>query len=242
MMKRSTLLGIFLRSLTIQASFNFWRMQNLGFAFAMLPMIRRQEGDQIRIAASLASHLQMFNTHPYLVAPVIGTVVRLEEEGRISEATDLKKALMGPYAAIGDSFFWGALRSFSAVGAVIVALTGTLTAPFAFLLLYSPFHLWVRGKGFLEGYRRGKSGIDFIRRLGLPEAAGRFRFLSLILIGILSAAVVEMACRPLDFLPKIPTSAAALGLFILFSLGVHKGISPVKILYGMTLLCMVISF
>ena len=27
-----------------------------------------------------------------------------------------------------------------------------------------------------------------------------------------------------------------------FSLGVRKGISPVKILYGMTLLCMVISF
>jgi len=242
MMKRLTLLGIFLRSLTIQASFNFWRMQNLGFAFAMLPMIRRQEGDQIRIAASLASHLQMFNTHPYLAAPVIGSVVRIEEEGRISEAADLKKALMGPYAAIGDSFFWGALRSFSAVGAVIIAFTGTFAAPFAFLLLYSPFHLWVRGKGFLEGYRRGKNGIEFIRKLDLPEAAGRIRFLSLILIGILAATAVEMACRPLDFLPKIPASAASLGLFILFSLGVHKGISPVKILYGMTFLCMVISF
>jgi hypothetical protein len=69
MMKRSTLLGIFLRSLTIQVSFNFWRMQNLGFAFAMLPMIRQQDGDRMRIAASLANHLQMFNTHPYLVAP-----------------------------------------------------------------------------------------------------------------------------------------------------------------------------
>jgi PTS system mannose-specific IID component len=184
----------------------------------------------------------MFNTHPYMVAPVIGAVVRIEEEGRTSEAVDLKKALMGPYAAIGDSFFWGALRSFSAVGALIVAFTGSLAAPLAFLLLYSPFHLWVRGKGFLEGYRRGKSGIDFIRRLDLPGAAGRIRFLSLILIGVLAAVTVEMACRPRDFLPEIPARAAVLGLFILFSLGVHKGISPVKILYGMTLLCMVISF
>jgi mannose/fructose/N-acetylgalactosamine-specific phosphotransferase system component IID len=125
---------------------------------------------------------------------------------------------------------------------VIVAFTGTLAAPLAFLLLYSPFHLWVRGKGFLEGYRRGKSGIDFIRRLDLPGAAGRIRFLSLILIGVLAAVTVEMACRPRDFLPEIPARAAVLGLFILFSLGVHKGISPVKILYGMTLLCMVISF
>jgi PTS system mannose-specific IID component len=242
MMKRATLLNIFFRSLTVQASFNFWRMQNLGFAFAMLPMIRRHHGDQKRVAASLDSHMQMFNTHPYMVAPVIGAVARIEEEGRIAEAVDLKKALMGPYAAIGDSFFWGALRSFSAIGAVIFAFTGTLAAPLVFLILYSPFHFWVRGKGFIEGYRRGKSGIEFVRSLNLPSAAGKIRFLSLILIGILAAQAVEMACRSGDFLPEIPESAAALALLILFSLGVRKGITPVKILYGMTLLCMVISF
>ncbi|MEI7781354.1 MAG: PTS system mannose/fructose/sorbose family transporter subunit IID [Planctomycetota bacterium] len=113
-------------------------------------------------------------------------MARIEEEGRAPEAVDLKEALMGPYAAIGDSFFWGALRSFSAVGAVIVAFTGTFPAPLAFLLLYSPAHFWVRGKGFLEGYRRGKSGIDFIRGLDLPGAAGRIRFLSLILMNVLA--------------------------------------------------------
>ena len=243
MMKRSTLLGIFLRSLTIQVSFNFWRMQNLGFAFAMLPLIRHREGDQVRVAAFLSSHLQMFNTHPYLASPVIGSVTGIEEDGEAPETVeDLKKVLMGPYAAIGDSFFWGALRSFSGVGAVILAFSETLLAPLAFLLLYTPAQLWVRGKGFLEGYHRRRNGIDFIRGLDLPGAAGRIRFLSLILIGVLAAVAVEMACRPRDFLPEILARAAALGLLILFSLGVHKGISPVKILYGMTLLCMVISF
>ena len=243
MMKRSTLLGIFLRSLTIQVSFNFWRMQNLGFAFAMLPLIRHREGDQVRVAAFLSSHLQMFNTHPYLASPVIGSVTGIEEDGEAPETVeDLKKVLMGPYAAIGDSFFWGALRSFSGVGAVILAFSETLLAPLAFLLLYTPAQLWVRGMGFLEGYHRRRNGIDFIRGLDLPGAAGRIRFLSLILIGVLAAVAVELACRPRDFLPEIPARAAALGLLILFSLGVHKGISPVKILYGMTLLCMVISF
>ena len=243
MMKRSTLLGIFLRSLTIQVSFNFWRMQNLGFAFAMLPLIRHREGDQVRVAAFLSSHLQMFNTHPYLASPVIGSVTGIEEDGEAPETVeDLKKVLMGPYAAIGDSFFWGALRSFSGVGAVILAFSETLLAPLAFLLLYTPAQLWVRGMGFLEGYHRRRNGIDFIRGLDLPGAAGRIRFLSLILIGVLAAVAVEMACRSRDFLPEIPARTAALGLLILFSLGVHKGISPVKILYGMTLLCMVISF
>jgi mannose PTS system EIID component len=241
MMNGSTLFGIFLRSLTIQVSFNFWRMQNLGFAFAMLPLIRRQDGDRMRIAASLARHLQMINTHPYMVSPMIGAVVRIEEEGRVPEAADLKEALMGPYAAIGDSFFWGALRSFSSVGAVIVAFTGTFPAPLAFLLLYSPAHLWVRGKGFLEGYRLGKNGINFIRGLNLPGAAARVRFLSSILIGVLAAVSMDMAFRSCNFLPVIPVRALVLILFILIFLGVRKRVSPVQVLYGMTLLSMVLS-
>jgi mannose PTS system EIID component len=241
MMNGPTLFGIFLRSLTIQVSFNCWRMQNLGFAFAMLPLIRRQDGDRIRIAASLERHLQMINTHPYMAAPMIGAVARMEEEGRAAEAADLKAALMGPYAAIGDSFFWGALRSFSAVGAVLVAFTGAFPAPLTFLLLYSPAHLWVRGKGFLEGYRRGKDGIHFIRGLDLPEAAARVRFLSLILIGVLAAIATDMACRPWNLLPAIPAGVAALVSLILIFLGVCRGVSPVQALYGMTLLSMVLS-
>lgn len=241
-MKRSTLLGIFLRSLTIQASFNFWRMQHLGFAFAMLPAIRKRGGDPIRMADSLALHLQMFNTHPYMAAPVIGAVARLEEEGRSPEAADLKKALMGPYAAIGDPFFWGALRFFAAAGAVIAAWMGSPAAPFAFLAIYSPFHFWIRGKGFVEGYHRGKGGIGFIRGLDLPAATVRLRFLSLILIGLLAAAAVQMASGHMNGLPGIPARALALVLLVLYALGIHKGISPLGLLYGTTLLCMVISF
>ena len=237
--KRSVLINIFLRSLTIQASFNFKRMQNLGFAFATLPLLRKY--DPQRIVDSLISHLQMFNTHPYFTAAVIGSVVRLEEDGDKLEADHLKKAVMGPYAAIGDSFFWGALRLFSAIGAVILAHQGFLLAPLAFLLLYNPAHVWVRGRGFFEGYRQGRHGIDFVRGLDLPGLTGRIRLLSLTLTGVLAAMVVEMAYSPRDFLPEIPVKAVALTLILVCYLGIHRGISPLKILYGMTFLCMVLS-
>jgi PTS system mannose-specific IID component len=183
----------------------------------------------------------MINTHPYMAAPMIGAVARMEEDGRAAETADLKAALMGPYAAIGDSFFWGALRTFSAVGAVIVAFTGTFPAPLAFLLLYSPAHLWVRGRGFLEGYRRGKDGIHFIRGLNLPGVAVRVRFLLLILTGILAAIAMDAARRPWNSLPFVPATAAASMLIILIFLGARCGISPVRVLYGMTLLSMVLS-
>lgn len=240
-MKRSVLLNIFMRSLTIQASFNLWRMQNLGFAFAMLPLIRSGEGDQRRRAAALARHLQMFNTHPYLAAPLIGAVAKLEEEGKEEAADHLKKALMGPYAAIGDPFFWGALRTLSAAAAVILAFRGHLVAPLAFLLLYNPAHLWIRGKGFLEGCRRGKEGIEFIRDQDLPGLGGRIRVLSLILVGILAATAADLAWRSLTFPAEIPVKAAALSFILLCLLVVRRGISPVRILYGTVFLCMALS-
>jgi len=237
--KRSVLIQILLRSLTIQASFNFKRMQNLGFTFTMLPQLRNY--DPQRVIHSLASHLQMFNTHPYFTAAVVGSIVRLEEEGDTLEADHLKNAVMGPYAAIGDSFFWGALRLFSAVGTVILAYQGYLLAPLVFLLLYNPAHVWVRIRGFFEGYRRGKHSIHFIKGLDLPRLTGRIRLLSLILTGILAAVVAEMAYRPLNFLPEIPVKAVALTLILLCFLGIHKGIAPLKILYGTTLVCMALS-
>jgi len=242
LMKRSTLFSIFMRSLTIQVSFNSQRMQNLGFAFAMFPLIAEQRKDRREIEVFLARHLKMFNTHPYLVSSVIGSVARIEEEACTPEsAEDLKKALMGPYAAIGDSFFWGALRSFSAVGAVILALAGTLLAPLAFLLLYTPAHLWVRVKGFLEGYRCGRNGIDFIRALDLPRESVKFRYLALILIGSLAAVAIDTTSRSRNFLPEMPGGAVGLVLLLLAFAGVRRGISSVKILYGMSILCMVLS-
>jgi PTS system mannose-specific IID component len=241
-MKSSVLLNIFLRSLTIQASYNFRRMQNLGFVFSLLPLIRREEERGERMAASLASHLQMFNTHPYFAAPAIGSLARFYEEGEPEEAVDhLKKVLMGPYAAIGDSFFWGALRSFSAVAAVIVALRGSIAAPLVFLLLYTPAHLLVRVKGFLEGYRRGRNGIDFIRGLDLPAVGGRIRILSSILVGILAAVAADTAWPAWILLPDIALKTLAFSLLLLCFLGIRRGISTVKILYGITFLCMVLS-
>jgi PTS system mannose-specific IID component len=182
-MKRSVLCAIFIRSLSIQASFNFWRMQNLGFLFALLPLLRQQREDPQRLATSLSRHLQMFNTHPYLAAPIIGSVVKIESEGGGEEAASLKEALMGPYAGIGDTFFWGALRSFVSVGTTILALLGLWMAPLAYLIVYNPPHFWVRGMGYWEGVRRGKNGIGFIRQLDLPVIAGRLRHLTLFLTG-----------------------------------------------------------
>jgi len=210
-------------------------MQGLGFACAIAPLAPRDERVQPETSALLARHLQRFNTHPYMAAPIIGSVTRLESENRSSEVNDLKNALMGPYAAIGDSFFWGSLRPFSGIAAVCFAFKGIFLAPLLFLALYSPAHLWVRVRGFVTGWQRGKDGIEFIRRLDLPEKSRWTRWGSTILLGV--GAYLASTAEPVHtlFQPFILGQVGGLLVILASFLAVRKGLSPLTILYGAAL-------
>jgi PTS system mannose-specific IID component len=167
-----------------------------------------------------------------MAAPIIGTVSRLEAEGRFSETADLKNALMGPYAAIGDPFFWGSLRPFSGIAAVCLAVKGFILAPLLFLILYNPVHLWVRVRGFITGWQQGKSAVEFIRSLELPSMSRRLRWCSTILLG--GAAYLASAAGATQelFQPGLPGQIGGLLVVLASFLAVRKGLSPLAILYG----------
>lgn len=240
------LVKIFFRSLSIQSSRNFWRMQNMGFAYTMIPVIRKLGKNKDEIAAMLTRHLQLFNSHPYLSGPIIGSVAKLEEElssqGQCIEADNLKKTLMAPYAAIGDSLFWGSLKPFAAVFSVILALKGWHFAPLLFLLLYNPLHFIVRVKGLIAGYHTGKGGIDFVRILNLPQLSRRIRWVSVVLLGALAYTISEtpyfVFINHLDILER---TFVLIMIFLCFWL-LKEGISALKILYGAAALFALITF
>ncbi len=77
----SDIRGVFLRSNLFQGSWNFERMQALGFCFSMVPAIRRlyPENNDARKQA-IKRHLEFFNTHPYVAAPVLGVTLAMEEK------------------------------------------------------------------------------------------------------------------------------------------------------------------
>ncbi|WP_250881496.1 PTS system mannose/fructose/sorbose family transporter subunit IID [Streptococcus equi] len=60
-------------------------------------------------AAALERHMEFFNTHPYVDAPIIGVTLALEEERANGTAIDnaaiqgVKIGMMGPLAGIGGS-------------------------------------------------------------------------------------------------------------------------------------------
>jgi PTS system mannose-specific IID component len=222
-------------------------MQNMGFGMAIIPLIREMRLQRKESERILTAHLQMFNTHPYFSAPIIGSIVRLEEENVSREKTldtvSIKQSLMASYAAIGDIFFWGALRPLAAIIAVILIYMGLTIAPVIFLLIYTPAHLWVRLKGFIEGYRKGKTGFEFIRSLNLPGVAVKIRWISL--IGLI--ALMIWLSRSGGYWPFIKTygvvvKLATLTTVMICLLMIKKGISQIYIIYGAVVMFVVISW
>lgn len=166
----SDIRGVFIRSNLFQGSWNFERMQALGFCFCMVPAIRRlyPENNDDRKAA-IKRHLEFFNTHPYVAAPVLGVTLAMEEQRANGAPIDdaaingLKVGLMGPLAGVGDPIFWGTVRPvFAALGAGI-AMTGSLLGPLLFFVLFNLVRLLTRYYGVSYGY---KKGVDIVNDMG----------------------------------------------------------------------------
>ena len=164
------LVSMFLRSNLQQASFNFERIHGLGFCYDMIPAIKRlyPENNEARRQA-IKRHLEFFNTHPYVAAPVLGVTLAMEEQRANGAEIDdgaingIKVGLMGPLAGVGDPIFWGTVRPvFAALGAGI-AMSGSLLGPLLFFILFNAVRLLTRYYGVAYGYRKG---VDIVKDMG----------------------------------------------------------------------------
>jgi PTS system mannose-specific IID component len=171
---------VFLRSLSLQASWNPKGMQNLGLAYAVFPALEQLYPDKKALEAAVQRHLVFFNTHPYVAAAIVGGVLYHEQRiARGEEPPDkviaFKTALMGPLAALGDGFFWLSLKP--AVGAVCAALVPVLHewAALLFLLLYNLVHFTLRARFYWMGLVLGDRLVEAVARANLPTRGARLR-------------------------------------------------------------------
>ena len=95
------------RSLFLQASFNYERMQAGGWLFSILPGLEKIHTNKDDLAASMSHNLEFFNTHPFLVTFVMGIVLSLEQnKADIPTIRAVRVSAMGPLGGIGDALFW----------------------------------------------------------------------------------------------------------------------------------------
>ncbi|HGJ5882169.1 PTS mannose transporter subunit IID [Arsenophonus sp.] len=184
--------GVFLRSNLFQGSWNFERMQALGFCFSMIPVIRRlyPENSEERKQA-IKRHLEFFNTHPYVAAPVLGVTIAMEEQRANGADIDdgaingIKVGLMGPLAGVGDPIFWGTVRPvFAALGAGI-AMSGSLLGPLLFFILFNLVRLLTRYYGVTYGYKKGLDIVHDMRGGFLQKMTEGASILGLFVMGAL---------------------------------------------------------
>lgn len=209
--------SLLLRSYAVQGSWNYQTLIGTGFAFVLLPVLRRfHRGDEEALRAAVARHAELFNGHPYLVTVAAGAVARLEEEGTPPETVRrFKSALRGSLGSIGDRLVWQAWRPACALLGIVLLLLGApwWAAVSAFLLSYNALHLWLRRWGLGVGVRDGLSVGRALRdapfeRLG-ERASDAGAFLAG-LAGIL--AVGEFAHSPAEYV--LGAAALAAGLWL----------------------------
>ena len=133
-------LAVAWRSTFLQGSWNYERMQNGGFAYAMIPALKKLYKTKEDRADALKRHLEFFNTHPYIASPILGVTLALEEErangAEIDDAAvqGVKVGMMGPLAGIGDPVFWFTVRPILGALGASLALDGNILGPIIFFL------------------------------------------------------------------------------------------------------------
>ncbi len=149
------------RSFFLQGSWNYERMQNVGWAFAMIPAIKKLYSSKEDRAAALKRHLEFFNTHPYVASPILGVEMALEEQRSNGADIDdetiqgVKVGMMGPLAGVGDPIWWGTVRPVLGAFAAGMAQGGSIMGPIIFFVVWNVLRM-----GFLWytqdlGYKQG---------------------------------------------------------------------------------------
>lgn len=167
-MTRGLKWSLFLRSLTLQGSWNHQRMQNLGLLWTVLPWLRRNRRDMNRDRVFCRRYYGFFNTNPYLANFLFGGLIRLETDqdaglevlpGVIATFRDsVGRAL----ASLGDQLFWLGLRPTLIMTICLVGLLGQISLVLVIIGIFAVGQILLRWMALGKGYDLGMDIVDLL--------------------------------------------------------------------------------
>jgi len=164
-------LRLWLRLLTLQASWNPQRMQNLGFLYCLLGWYNRRAEISDDRRHFFYRYFGFFNTNPYLAGFLVGGLTRLEAENRDSTGVSrqvlatYRDSLARAFASLGDQLFWLGIKPALTLAACVLALEGSVTGILVAFGIFLVGQLWLRWWSLEAGY---SSGLDILDLLGSP--------------------------------------------------------------------------
>jgi PTS system mannose-specific IID component len=171
------MMSTWLRLFTLQASWTDERLQGIGAAFAVEPLLRElSDASDERYRAALARSAGYFNTHPFFAGLALGAIARAERDGvEMRRVERLRSALKGPLGSLGDRLIWaGVLPLASAVGLVLTALGHPVAGIVALLVIFNVAHLALWLWGLPTGWRLGTAVAQSLQNLALQRALALF--------------------------------------------------------------------
>lgn len=237
---KKTLNKMVWRSLFLQASFNYERMQAAGWLYSIMPGLEKIHNNKEDLSGSMEHNLEFFNTHPFLVTFVMGIVLAMEQKKTdINSIRAVRVAAMGPLGGIGDAIFWYTLVPITAGITANMAMQGSVFGPILFLLIFNAVQFGVRYFLMYWSYGVGTKAIGVLTA-NAKEFTRAASMLGVFIVGALTsnygattiATTIENGDSPIiiqeildGVLPNIIPLALTL---LLFRLMKKKGWSPVK--------------
>ena len=212
------------RSQFLQGSWNYERMQNLGWAYALIPAIKKLYTKKEDQAAALERHLEFFNTHPYVAAPIIGVTLALEEEKANGTEIDdaaiqgVKIGMMGPLAGIGDPVFWFTVRPILGALGASLASSGNIVGPLIFFFGWNIIRmafLWYTQE---FGYKAGSEITKDMSGGILKDITKGASILGMFILAVLVERWVSI-----NFTIDLPGKQLSEGAYVVFPEGAVTG-------------------
>ena len=221
-------ISVWLRSTFLQGSWNYERMQNGGWAFAMIPAIKRLYKTKEERSAALKRHLEFFNTHPYVASPILGVTLALEEERSNGTEVDditiqgVKVGMMGPLAGIGDPVFWFTVRPILGALGASLAINGNILGPIIFFVAWNLIRMAFTWYTQEFGYKVGSSITDDLSGGLLQDITRGASILGMFILGALVNRWVSVS-----FAPTVSSFKLSEGAYIDWS-KLPEGVNGIK--------------
>ncbi|GLO63582.1 PTS N-acetylgalactosamine transporter subunit IID [Vibrio sp. MACH09] len=181
------------RSLLLQASFNYERMQASGWLYGILPALKKIHPNQADLAKSMKGHMGFFNTHPFLVTFVMGIVLAMERSKQnINSIQSTKIAVGAPMGGIGDAMFWLTLLPICGGIGADLALQGSIMGAVFFMVLFNVVHFGLRFGLAHYAYKMGVAAIPMIKA-NTKKVGHAASMVGMTVIGALVATYVRLA-------------------------------------------------
>ncbi|WP_422389681.1 PTS system mannose/fructose/sorbose family transporter subunit IID [Candidatus Enterococcus lowellii] len=198
--EKKLLKQLYWRSFTLYAAVTPSKQGASGFSYAVQPFLDTfYKGNEEGRKEAMVRQMSYFNTNVAMYPFILGIVASMEKENSEKEDFNeesinaIKTSLMGPLAGIGDSVFWGVLRTLSAGIAVGLAQAGNVFAPIVFLLLFNLPVQILRFKGGQLGYSLGSSYISSLYENGLINILTKAAsIVGLAMVGAMTSQMVNL--------------------------------------------------